>query len=178
MYGYSSLFIFKIYLFEEWRLYLLWCLQSVTCVTIYHLHKIYSRRILNKAENIVENTYFATMFLKAVCCNRIKRVFMWERVNFTAPIAWTIQYVSWCVFYFMGNSYYLIIVTENKMKSSIFAIACILMTLGMTLAANYGSYGYPSYGYPSYGGAQGSNPLGVGNGGLCKYYIWDHWPSD
>lgn len=51
------------------------------------------------------------------------------------------------------------------MKASTLAAVCVLMTLAMALSANGMGYSYVPY----YGGQQGgSNPLGIGQGGLCK----------
>ena len=60
------------------------------------------------------------------------------------------------------------------MKASTLAVVCVFMTLAMALSANGMGYGY-SY-VPYYGGAQGgSNPLGIGQGGLCKYSLSQHY---
>ena len=55
------------------------------------------------------------------------------------------------------------------MKTSTLSVICVFMTLAMALSV----YGMGGYGYyvPSYGAQQGSNPLGIGQGGLCKLSI-------
>ena len=58
------------------------------------------------------------------------------------------------------------------MKASTLAAVCVLMTLAMALSANGMGYSYVPY----YGGQQGgSNPLGIGQGGLCKYSLSQHY---
>ena len=49
------------------------------------------------------------------------------------------------------------------MKATTLAVVCVFMTLAMALSAQ--GYGYVPY----YGAQQESNPLGIGQGGLCKY---------
>ena len=55
------------------------------------------------------------------------------------------------------------------MKTSTLSVICVFMTLAMALSVyGMGGYGYSGY-YAPYQGGQQSNPLGVGQGGICKY---------
>lgn len=49
------------------------------------------------------------------------------------------------------------------MKAATLAIACVFMTLALALTAS--GFGYS---YVPYQGGYQSNPLGIGQGGLCK----------
>ena len=62
--------------------------------------------------------------------------------------------------------YFLFFRIRITMKTSTLFVICVFMTLAMALSV----YGMGGYGYyvPSYGAQQGSNPLGIGQGGLCK----------
>ena len=66
-----------------------------------------------------------------------------------------------------------LIIFRIIMKTSTLSVICVFMTLAMALSV----YGMGGYGYyvPSYGAQQGSNPLGIGQGGLCKLSLRSYY---